>query len=139
MTIRLQDNERAALISAAQNLTGTWADLGEVIDVRDVDSLGLWLDLDINDSENARFRILALSSETDSSPYSLPIRAVGFSDVKLEEEYFEFNVDQDQKMLVEIEVSDLIQYIKVQVKAGTVGASAGQIDSAYISGKTIGR
>lgn len=119
------------LISAAQNLTASWVDLGFEIDCKGYDSLGLWLTLDINDTNNARVRVLVKHTKAGSEEYVLPIRTVSASDVKVEDEYIEFNTDADQKMVLSWQLDNVIPFIQIQVMAGTVGASAGQIDAAY--------
>jgi hypothetical protein len=53
--------------------------------------------------------------------------------VQVEPRYFEFNSDSDQNMVIQAGIDNSIPYIKVQVQAGTVGASPGQIDEAYMT------
>lgn len=136
MTIRKVDNSVADIISAAQDLTGAWVDLGEVIDVRDVKLIALWLKLDINDSTDVRIRALAKTSET-SDDYVFPIKSASSSAVSLQDEYYEFTDDTDQNMLLDFEVGDIVPFIKFQVMAGTVGASAGNIADAVVSFEKI--
>ena len=134
--VRKQDNKGVALISAAQDLTASWVDLGNEIDVRDSESIGVWVDLDINSSQNARIRALAKQSIGAAKEFVLPIRTISASDVKLEDEYFEFNVDADQQMILAIDTDELIPFIQMQVMVGTVGGTAGQIDSAEVTWKS---
>lgn len=126
-------NKVTELIAAAQTLTGAWVNLGFEIDTRWDDTLGVWIDLDINDTENARIRALAKHESEGADEYVLPIKTVSTSDVKVEDEYTEWNNDIDQKMLLGVELKKVIPFVQLQVMAGTVGASAGQIVSAYLT------
>lgn len=121
------------LIAAAQDLTANWADLGAELTVGGARFLGLFVELDINGSANARVRVLAKHTSAGTNEYVLPIRTVGASDVKVEDEYMEFNVDADQSMLLSWDLDGLVPYVQFQVMAGAVGAPAGQIDSAVVT------
>lgn len=125
--------EAEALISAAQDLTDGWVDLGAEIETARYGAAGLWLNVDINSSANVRIRALAKHTRGGSEEYSLPIRTVGSSDVKIEAEYFELNTDADQQVLLTIDLDSVIPWVQFQVMAGTVGATAGQIDTAYVT------
>lgn len=125
-----------ALISAAQTLTEAWKNLGSEIDTRGISALGVFISLNINNTLNARIRALAKRESGSADEYVLPIRTVSTSDVKIEDEYLEFNNDVDQEMLLSWELDGIIPFVQLQVMAGTVGASAGQIISAY---RTLGR
>lgn len=120
-----------ALISVAHLLTGTWTNLGSEIDTRGEDTLGVWINLDINDTLNARMRALAKHESGGMDEYFLPIRTISAADVKVEDEYVEFANDIDQKMLLEVGLDNIIPFVQMQVQAGVVGASAGRIVSAY--------
>ena len=121
-----------ALISAAQDLTSTvWEDLGDEIDTTAFDSVGVWLTLDINDSVNARVRVLAKHTQAGSEEYLLPIKTVGSSSVAIEDEYFEFTDDADGKYVLSWQLDGVVPYVQVQVQAETVNTTAAQIDAAY--------
>jgi hypothetical protein len=122
-----------AIKETAQNLTNSWADIGSEIDLRRYRYLTLWINLDINDSNNARIRILWKRALAGTDEYVLPIKAIGASDIKVEPHYIEFNVDEDRLMVIGFDLLNTAAIIQVQVMAGTVGASAGQIDSIYYS------
>jgi len=134
MTIRREDNTLQDLISTAQNFTASWVDLGESIDVRDIATIGLYLNIDINDSLNTRVRMVAVDG---SDEYELPILTVGTSSIAVDQEYFEFTDDADQLMILSFNVLDLVGTVKFQIQAGTAGATPGQIDGAKVSYKTI--
>lgn len=121
------------IIAAAQNLTANWADLGAELHVAGAKAVGLWVTLDINDSTNARVRLLAKWESGGSDEYVLPVRTVSSSDVKVEDEYAEFNDDADQSVLLSWDLDGLVPYVQFQVQAGAVGVAAGQIDAAHVT------
>ena len=122
-----------ALISAAQDLTTNWADLGSEIDVGQGGMLHLWLTIDINDGANVRVRLQDKHTSAGAEEYSRPIINATASVVKVEQEYFEFNVDEDAKYHMTFDLDRKTSYVQVQVQAGTVGATKAQIDAAYYS------
>lgn len=117
--------------ASPQNLTAVWADLGNELYVEGAWTISLWLNVDINNSQNARVRLLAKRESAGADEYSLAIETVGASAISVEEEYKEFNVDADQKVKLDWTLGGSISYVQFQVQAGVVGAVAGQIDSAY--------
>ena len=134
--IKLNDNKATELLSTAQNFTGSWVDVNDVIDVKDVNVLGAWLDIDINDGSDVRFRLVGLMEDDATDEYPLPIKTVSASDVKVEDHYYELNVDSDQKVILDFEISDLIPFVKLQMQAGTPGASPAQLESCYLTKRT---
>lgn len=121
-----------ALISAAQTITGSWADLGPEVGVGGAKWAGIFLNVDIDTSVNIRVRVLAKHTEDHADEFSLPIKTVGSSVVLVEAEYFELNVDSDQKIMLSVDLDRLVPFIQVQVQAGTVGGTP-QIDAAHLT------
>lgn len=124
-----------ALISAAQDFIAApnWADLGSEIQTDGYNWLKLWLQVDINNTLNARVRVLEKTALAGTLEYTQIIETVGTSDVKTEQQYYEINVDADQNIVILVELRNTCPVVQVQIQAGTVGATAGQIDSAYYS------
>jgi len=131
--IKMQDNTVTELLAAAQNVTASWANVGDIIDLRDVGQLCVWPEVDINDALNFQIRVVAEKTKTGSDSYTLPIKSASADVVKVEDMYYEFNVDSDQKMVLDWDLDDLISFGRVQIKAGTAGASPGQLDSCGVS------
>lgn len=128
------------LISTAQTLTGSFADLGTVIVTGDYDLAALWLNLDINSSLDVQIKVLGSDTEDFAVSYDLPI--LDISDAALvgvAPQIFAISNNVDQKIIVPMMLSDAVPFIKFQVKAGTVGAPAGSILTAKVSAKTTGR
>lgn len=121
------------MIAAAQNFTAGWVDLGFEIDCRSYTTLAIWLELDINLSNNARIRALAKHTAGGTNEYVLPIKTVSATDIKVDAEYTEFNTDADQSMVLSVELLNVVPSIQFQIQAGTVGGTAAQIDSAFVT------
>jgi len=126
-------NEKTELVatSAPQAVTSGWVDLGSQIEVRNFERMALWVNVDINSTNNVQFRVL-YGLESAGNEYQSVILSPGSSDVKFEGEYLEYNVDADGRFVFEFGLMGA-NYAQVQVKAGTVGATAGQIDEAYVT------
>ena len=122
-----------SLISAAQNLTASWADLGSEIDMTKYRRCMVWLNIDINDSQNVRLRAVGKLAKNATLEYVFPIKVVTSSKVNVQDEFTEFTDDADQSVLVEILTNGLVPIVQLQVEAGTAGATPGQIDNADIT------
>jgi hypothetical protein len=121
------------LVSSAQNLTTSWAALGSGsnVSVSGKKIAALYVVLDINNSSNARVRALGRHT-TSGATYVMPIKTVAASDVKIEDEYYEFNVDEDQNMLLTWDLDGVVNYLDFQVQVSATGTTAGQIDDAHL-------
>ena len=121
------------ILSVAQNVTASWADLGSEINVEGYSHIGLWLKVDINQAVNMRIRALAKLENNATDEYTIPIKTIGAADIKITNTYYEFDADADQNVLLEIEVGNYPKYIQLQIQAETAGATPGQIDSAIVT------
>ncbi len=115
------------LKSSAQNFTTSWVDYGSEIGTDDHSTIALWLNIDINDTQDARLRILAKHTSSGADEYVLPIKVETATVVNVEDEYYEFIVDEDAKRIISFTLDRVIPFVQVQIQAGTVGASAGQV------------
>lgn len=115
----------------AIELTSSWQDVGQEFNVKGVEKVVLWLDVDINLSENVRIRVLGKQSRGASNEFNLPIQSPYADNVAVDDQYFELAVDADQKVVLEITLNKSIQYIQVQVQDSN--NSTGQIESASVS------
>jgi hypothetical protein len=122
-----------SILSSAQDLTASWADLGDEQRTGGYRWVGLWVTVDINDSNDVRIKALAKHASGGTEEYSLPIKTVSAGSIAVQDEYFELTDDADQKVLLTWELDYLVPYVQFQVEAGTVGATAGQIDNAYVT------
>jgi hypothetical protein len=128
-------NDYAVLTSTAQDLTNAMVDLGSRIDCRNSNQLTLILQVDINDTNNPRIQVIP--ALTDAATYE----GVDAATPVLDETHTAGKVEATQRLVEITTDADGYYYItfdipvglywQVQVMAGTVGATAGQIDSSY--------
>lgn len=118
------------IITSPQTVTGSWADLGSEIDMSSWRRTGIWLDLDINDSNNVRVRALAKLTKNGALEYVPVIKTISATDIGIVGGYYEFTSDTDQQAYFELETNGLIPVIQWQVMAGTAGATPAIIKSA---------
>jgi len=121
------------LLGTALDVTVNWQDAGAEIPMTGYTKLGVWINIDIGDSENFRIRALAKHTSAGADEYIVPIRTVYTDKVSIEEEYLEFNEDEDQLVLFEVDTNNLVPYIQLQISAGVVDATAGQADEIVIT------
>lgn len=121
-----------ALISSAQDFTGSWVDLGTKIDMRGYKDLLVYLDIDINDAIDTRVRALGDHDTNGTNEFVFPIESISASQINIQDEFMEFAVDANQKVVLRVKAQG-VPYLQLQISAGTAGATAGQIDSAYIN------
>lgn len=121
------------LVSTAVDFTAAFADLGVEIPCAGYKKIGVWLTLDVNDSENMRIKALAKHTSGGAEEYNLPIESAAPDKITVQDEYYEFVDDNDQLVLLTIEVDNIVPYLQLQIQAGVVGATAGQADAVYIT------
>ena len=122
-----------AQISAAQNFTANWVDLGSEIDCRGYSKVGIFLKVTANNSLGMRFRLVGLQATGGTDLFPLPIKVTSSTSVTVNPEYVELASNTDQNIVFSWETENLIPYAKIQIEAGTVGATAGQIATAQVS------
>lgn len=119
------------LLAAAQDFTAAWADCGPEIPTAGATHLGIWLNLDVNDSLDMRIKALAKHTTAGTDEYEIIIRTLSATDIKVEPGYIEFNTDADQKVILSIPLDGVVPFVQLQIQAGTAGATPGQVDSLY--------
>lgn len=117
------------LTTDPQNFTTSWDDLGGEIDTECIQALGIWLDIDINDTNDAEVRIVARHTAGGDN-HTLPLDIITATVVNEEDEYIQFITDEDAKRFRSWTLDKIIPCVQVQIKCGTVGASAGQVLSS---------
>jgi len=123
------------VITLAENqaLTAGWVDVGNEFECTKLETILIWIDIDINDSQDFRVRLLAKTDKGGTGEYFLPIRTVSPTVNRIQQEYIEFTEDIDQKILVNCELNFTVPWMQLQTQAGAVGASAGIINSAKLT------
>lgn len=124
----------AALISAAQDFTNAWAQLGTTeIDCRKFNNIGAFLKITANNSLGMRFRIMGRHTTGSSDLFPMPCKVVTGTSVIVSPEYIELATNASQNMVLEFNTDNIIPYAIIQIQAGTVGATAGQVATAHYS------
>lgn len=133
-TLNYDVNQETIVASgSAVTLTTSWADLGSEIQMHGFNSLGIWVTLDINSSNNARIRALVKLTSAATNEYQLPIKTVGSTSVGIEAEVFEFTSDADGNFFFDIDTRGHVGFIQLQGQVGTVGATGADIDELIVT------
>jgi hypothetical protein len=114
-------------------LTAAYQQVGDLIDTHGLKSVGLWADLDVNDSTDITFKLQGYSTQTGGSPYDIPIHMISSTGVNL---YSESRIDKisgDHKIVQSWDVERVVPFVGIFIKAGALGANAGVVLSAKIS------
>jgi len=133
--VKIKDNEAVTLISGNQTVTGTWANLGDLVDARDLKKLALWLKFTVNDAQNVRVRAVCKRTEGDSESFVQMTQTVGTTEVKLDALPLEFNADANTSAVMPFEVDDLFPFVQFQVQAGTAGSTGASVTIAQVTGQ----
>lgn len=121
-----------SLKDGEQEFTAVWVNYGPEICTDGLFCLSAWLDLQKNNSEDMRIRALAKHTKGGDG-YVFPIKNTTSSVVSIDDEYFEFTTDEDEKRVISFAVDCVIPYVQFQIQAGVVGGSPGKIlNSKYI-------
>ncbi len=119
------------LKGTAQDFTDSWADYGGEIGTDGRKVVVLWLNIVINNTQSARFRVLA-KHISGGVKYVLPISVVTASIVNIEDEYYEIVTDEDERRVISFTLDNVSPFVQVQIQAGVVGIIPGHIlDSKY--------
>ena len=125
-----------SLLSSAQDLTASFADVGDEIPVPFFKSLYYFITVDINDSLDPRFKILAKHTNAGAEEYPLSdgsviVHTQNSYSAAATNRYFELTDDENQLFIIEADIGNNVESLQLQASVGTVGATAGQIDAAY--------
>lgn len=122
------------LISSAQTLTTSFADLGNEIDMRGYNQLGLWLNVDINQASDVEIRILHKHTPAGSEEYrEIYLGTPGSNITIISLNDYQVGADSDQLFKINILVSATSPYIQVQAREATDGGTDADIDTAYVT------
>lgn len=110
-------------------ITNTFTDISDVINVKGAKSVVLWVNYDRGDSTDMQVKCLC-GFDKDNVDYEFVIEAVSSNKIDMDDEVLEAP-DSDFKFVREYVLNYAIPFIKFQVKDSADGT--GQIDSAKIS------
>lgn len=117
------------IITSPQTITGTWADLGVKIESIDYSYFAAYIKIDINDSKNVQFRYRGIY-EDSGEDFIIPLKNIRGNKILLDDFYYEVNNDSNQNIILQTNMDQNIKLIKLQVRANTVGATAGIVTYA---------
>jgi len=120
----------SSILASAQALSSSWTDLGTVIDMEDFSYVNVYVELTINNSTDVQFRSVVNIDENPTVDYQFVIENIETTKINVAKEYIELLVNEDSNIILEFK-ADGARYLQIQARAGTVGATAGTIDSLY--------
>lgn len=121
------------VLTSPQTITSDWIDVGDEVECFRCTKVGVWLDIDINDSQNIQVRALAKLEKGAAAEYSLPILKVSAEAVMIQQQYFEIDDDIDQKIFFELETGGQIPYVQFQVQSQIEGAPKAILNSLTVT------
>lgn len=141
MPISQQDNAVTVLTSSPLTLSTSWQYINTVNTIfsQDRQVLGLWLDIDINDSQGLQLKMICSGSDDlgrgvyQTDEFYPLISSPSSNIVKLQQQLWEFTENIDQKVVLGIPTVDLAPQMRFLAKVTTVGANPGQILSSGVS------
>jgi hypothetical protein len=120
------------VIAATQGFTGPFTDVGSEIDVRGYNCGAFFLNVDINDTENLRVKILGKHTSAGADEYSLDPFMWSLRDSNMcpTGGWKELNTDADGVYHIPFETDYAVPYLQLQIACNTAGASPGLLNSA---------
>lgn len=114
-----------------QAITGTFANVGDEINVIGYKKATVYVDVTNNDTTDIQFKPILRLLEGASTTYTLPIKSVSSASTAITDLLYELDVDTDMKTTFTIEI-DGTYSLQIQV-AGTGNIPApGTVNSMYI-------
>lgn len=120
------------LIKSQVVLSNTYVDFGSRINTKGIDNIALWLKGVLNDSDLVRMRVKCYKSHNGIDPYYTQVQMIGQDTVGLSEESYEIS-SANINLVLPLGISTLAPYIQIEAKVDTAGATAAQIDEAFVS------
>ena len=117
------------LITAAQNYTTGWVDLGSEVDVHGLQTFALWIENDSNSGTGLQVQLLGKNTYSTTLEFNMPIKTVSSTSVLVEENVVTFTDGSDTKFLIGFTLDQVVPKVQVQIKATAAGSTA-QVDSA---------
>ena len=130
MILEFEGRWRGPKSLGAATLGTAWAAIGTAR-VGGARWYGAFLDVTVHDSVDMRFRLRG-AYEAGGSAYYMPIATISQSEVTIEDEYAEFNVDANQKQMVVWELAGICPYCTLEASVGTAGGTAATLDTSHI-------
>jgi hypothetical protein len=135
LTVFLFGDITGVLTTTPQNFTTTWVDLGSEIDVgtKGFRIIHLLFEMEINDSNDMRFRILDKTTTTTTNEYDRGTISTTANKGLIEPTFYEFNVDENAKYHLVFGLDNKIDTVQIQIQVSVEGATKAQMMTAYYS------
>lgn len=130
-----RNTDAFSLISSAQTLTASFADVGAEINAKGYKYVYYYVTVDINNSNDVRLKFLAKHESGGSEEYVMDHALINASDTALSatDDYIEVATDADQLIIVRVPVDNAIPFVQMQASVGTAGATAADLDAVRYS------
>ena len=112
------------LTKANQALTANWADIGDPIQTGSYGIMHMLFTVDINDSEDVQFRFITKLGLTHVTDYERCIFTASTDVVTTKPEIYKVGDNVDKNYHWSLVLDDRTPYVQIQVKVGTVNATA---------------
>ncbi len=123
--------DKEALFSTAYELTASFADVGNEIDVRGYNYLTLWVTIDIGTSVNPQLRILHKHTSAGAEEYrEIYLGSPTSNKTTINLNDYEVGADSDQLFKITLPVTGTA-FVQIQAKDDANGD--GQIDALYVT------
>lgn len=123
---------KGVILSTPQDLTGDWEPLGVgTIEVLGYSFIGIYFDLTINDSKDFQMRARGVYEidPPEAQEYRVYTETIKKDVIENLEKPQQFP-DEDQNGIKEFEMDSVFKFILIEIRALTVGETAGQITLA---------
>jgi len=125
------DDTLEDLITSPLTLTASWQSLGNLVNVKGLCDVAMWLKGSINDSDKISIRLRCKRTENDTNDYFSQIQTIGASAVTLSPETYDIILDPN--VVVPLGISKLTPYVQLEIKVTTAGATPAELSEATLS------
>lgn len=109
------------ILDSARVFTDAWQDIGKVLNCAQYTSIVFWLDIEVNDSTLIYFRPVAFQKENTDDYYLLPTEEIHTGVNKFYPKKYQLQLPEDQKVTFQVNPSEMIPFIGIQIYDGTEG------------------
>jgi len=111
-------------VKDTQTLTAAWADIGDPIQTSTYGIMHVLFTVEINDSEDVQFKFITKISATHATDYERCIFTASTDVVTTKPEIYKVGDNIDGSYHWSLALDDRTSYVQIQVKVGTVNATA---------------
>jgi|LGOV01.1.fsa_nt_gb hypothetical protein len=118
-------------------LTDAWQPLEYAIGVSKISvknrkNIALWIKGLLNDSNAVQVRLKCYPEQDSTDYYFTQIQTIGSSEVTLDAEVFS-TAEENIALVVPLGITDLVPFIEIEAKVGTVGATAAVLETILVT------